>query len=79
MGRQPRLHAILGAAVAGGGVPVVDAELEKHVEHGIGLLLAGGGQSGAAEDHPATEVTGSPEYGSFDHDLDPRPTVHVKR
>ena len=71
MRRQPRRQAILGNAVVGRRVPVVDAELEQHVEQRVGFLLRGVEQAGAAEDHPAALMPRPPELRTIDHDDDP--------
>ncbi len=77
--RQPRCEEILGHPVRGRGVPVVDAELEQHVEHRVGLLLRGVEQPGTTEDHPAALMSRPSELSTFDHHLDVRPTVHANR
>ena len=59
--------AELGIAVVGGGVDVVDAELQQEVEHFVGASLTHGVQPGCTEDNPAAEVPGSPELRPVDH------------
>ena len=64
---QPRGDAKFRVAVAGGGVDVVDAELEQDVEHLVGAFLLHAAKAGSAEDRACTAVAGATELDSFDH------------
>jgi len=49
--RHPRSDAQLGIAVARGGIDVVDAVPQQHLQRTVGLVLARARQRGGAEQH----------------------------
>ena len=60
--------AQLGVAVAGGGVDVVDAVAEQHLQRAVGLVLAGPGERRRAEQRDRAQVSRASERPSLDHD-----------
>src|SRR5579862_9202829 len=64
---EPGGESQLGIPVGGGGIDVVDAELEEHRQQLVGSLLAHAAERGGAEDDPAAGVSSPSELGPIDH------------
>src|ERR1700693_3878345 len=70
--RHPRADAELGVSVPRGGVDVVDAVLQQHLERAIRVRLAGLGQRGCAEERHRALVTRPSEWPPLDHGVPSR-------
>ena len=64
---QPRRDPQLGVAVRGGGIDVVEAVLEQHLERGVRLALRDGSERGGTEEQAGALVAGAPEGRFRDH------------
>ena len=64
---HPRTDAELGVSVPLGGVDVVDAVPQQHLERAIRFRLAGPGQRGRAEERHGALVTRPSERPLLDH------------
>src|SRR5262249_57165132 len=63
----PRPDEQLGIAVPRGGVDVVHAEAQQHLQRAVGIRLAGSAQRGGAEQGHRALVAGSSERSSCNH------------
>src|SRR5271168_298506 len=66
---HPWADAQFRLAVRRGGVEMIDAVFEEHLEHAVGFVLLHPAERCGSEKNPSTLMPRFPEWTCFDHDI----------